>query len=176
MRIIQVTEDEKANQEIIKELRNSLIYVSHEQPSIHKDLAPVNLNSQLNLKPTAPNQQTRSRETIETDIFSKEFDYDTIADENLILNETESEVASAITQKNIEQCSESNLNDEYSIEEDKYYKQNEKVEDSTIEKIINVDGDDYYDSDAESFYNIWGDDEEWLYGDELRNTVRSIHR
>lgn len=35
---------------------------------------------------------------------------------------------------------------------------------------------DHHDSDTESFYNIWGGDEEWLYGNEMRNVVRSIHR
>jgi len=47
MRIIQLTEDEKINQQyshdINRQLRNSLIYVSHEQTSIYKDLPLVNL-------------------------------------------------------------------------------------------------------------------------------------
>lgn len=35
---------------------------------------------------------------------------------------------------------------------------------------------DHHDSDTESFYNIWGNDEEWLYGNKLRNVVRNMHR
>jgi len=34
----------------------------------------------------------------------------------------------------------------------------------------------HHDSDTESFYNIWGEDNEWLYNNELRNVVRNIHR
>jgi len=32
------------------------------------------------------------------------------------------------------------------------------------------------DSDIESFYNIWGKDDEWLYNNKLRNVVRDLHR
>lgn len=46
MRIIQVTEDEKINQQyshdINRQLRNSLIYVSHEQTSTYNDHPLVN--------------------------------------------------------------------------------------------------------------------------------------
>jgi len=42
-----------------------------------------------------------------------------------------------------------------------------------IGKKIEVD---HHDSDTESFYNIWGNDEEWLFGNRLRNVVRNIHR
>lgn len=46
MRIIQLTEDEKINQQyshdINRELRNSLIYVSQEQSSMYKELPHVN--------------------------------------------------------------------------------------------------------------------------------------
>lgn len=34
----------------------------------------------------------------------------------------------------------------------------------------------HHDSDTESFYNIWGEDNEWMYNNELRNVVRNIHR
>lgn len=40
----------------------------------------------------------------------------------------------------------------------------------------NIDRVDHHDSDTDSFYNIWGDDNEWLYGNKLRNVVRNIHR
>lgn len=46
MRIIQLTEDEKNNQQyshnIDRELRNSLIYVSQEKSSVYKELPLVN--------------------------------------------------------------------------------------------------------------------------------------
>lgn len=38
------------------------------------------------------------------------------------------------------------------------------------------DAVDHHDSDTESFYNIWGGDDEWLYGNRLRNVVRNLHR
>lgn len=54
MRIIQLTEDEKNNQQyshdISKELRKSLIYVPHEQISTHNDLPHGNSSMQLYLK------------------------------------------------------------------------------------------------------------------------------
>lgn len=34
----------------------------------------------------------------------------------------------------------------------------------------------HHDSDTESFYNIWGEDNEWMYNNELRNVVRNIHK
>lgn len=52
MRIIQITEDEKmneqSNQDMIKQLRNSFNYVSHEQPSAYKNLPKENSGLQLN--------------------------------------------------------------------------------------------------------------------------------
>lgn len=51
MRIIQVTEDEKTNKQyshdIDRELRNSLIYVSHEQTSAYNNVPLVNSGMQL---------------------------------------------------------------------------------------------------------------------------------
>ncbi|XP_050436301.1 uncharacterized protein LOC126843044 [Adelges cooleyi] len=35
---------------------------------------------------------------------------------------------------------------------------------------------DHHGSDTDSFYNIWGADEDWVYGNNLRNAVRKLHR
>jgi len=54
MRIIQLTDDEKNNQQhshdIDRQLRNSLIYVSHEQISTYNDLPLVNSGMLLHIK------------------------------------------------------------------------------------------------------------------------------
>lgn len=43
-------------------------------------------------------------------------------------------------------------------------------------EVEDEDKVDHHDSDTDSFYNIWGNDEEWLFGNKLRNVVRKIHR
>lgn len=52
MRIIQLTEDEKisgqSNQDMIKQLRNSFIYVSHEQTSTYNNYFKEKLGLLLN--------------------------------------------------------------------------------------------------------------------------------
>lgn len=77
-----------------------------------------------------------------------------------------------------------NLYNEFSTDENEYETQNIKMHD--MKKSTNIidknkckndmDVIDHHDSDTESFYNIWGEDEEWLYDNKLRNTVRNIHR
>lgn len=47
---------------------------------------------------------------------------------------------------------------------------------TTIDSNIVTDEDFHHDSDTESFYNIWGEDDEWLYNNELRKVVRNLHR
>jgi len=42
---------------------------------------------------------------------------------------------------------------------------------SDIDEVVH-----HHDSDTESFYNIWGEEDEWLYSTELRNVVRNLHR
>jgi len=76
------------------------------------------------------------------------------------------------------------LYNEFSTDEIEYETQNIKMHDT--KKLTNItdkneckndtDAIDHHDSDTESFYNIWGEDEEWLYDNKLRNTVRNIHR
>lgn len=52
MRIIQIIENEKtneqSNQDMIRQLRDSFIYISHEQLSTHKNHPKNNLGLQLN--------------------------------------------------------------------------------------------------------------------------------
>lgn len=82
--------------------------------------------------------------------------------------------------------SELKLNNDNSKEENKIEIQNKDIiepkssmkfhTDAEVNDIDNKDRLVHHDSDTESFYNIWGEDKDWLYGDELRNTVRKIHR
>lgn len=79
------------------------------------------------------------------------------------------------------------MNNKFSIGETEYEVRNEEMCDTTkLTNIMNtkdknegehdMDVIDHHDSDTESFYNIWGDDEEWLHDNKLRNVVRNIHR
>ncbi|XP_060848211.1 dynein axonemal intermediate chain 3-like isoform X2 [Rhopalosiphum padi] len=139
MRIIQLTDDEKNNQQhshdIDRQLRNSLIYVSHEQISTYNDLPLVNS------------------------------DNGTLIDENIIIKDGQSE----LTDEN-----------EYEIQNNEMHDTKKSANMMSItnknEYDNNMDVIDHHDSDTESFYNIWGDDEEWLYDNKLRNAVRNIHR
>jgi len=80
-----------------------------------------------------------------------------------------------------------NLNNEFFIGETEYEVRNEEMCDTKKstnfmhtkdknEDENDMDVIDHHDSDTESFYNIWGDDEEWLHDNKLRNAVRNIHR
>lgn len=107
-------------------------------------------------------------------------------DENVIIideAQNENEQTDIDTLKNIEGNELNRLENEFSENKNQHKTQNKKVIDytkfiTTTNAIENENKDrvDHHDSDTESFYNIWGDDEEWLYGNELRNTVRNIHR
>eukprot|EP00102_Acyrthosiphon_pisum_P020917 XP_016658127.1 PREDICTED: uncharacterized protein LOC100571197 [Acyrthosiphon pisum] len=161
MRIIQLAEDEKINQQyshdINRQLRNSLIYFSHEKTSIYKDLPLVNSDNK------------------------------SLVDENIIIKEAQSELMSVDALPSIDQQYQLHLNNEFSIDENEYEVQNKEIYDtkksanitSTTDKNEGengIDVIDHHDSDTESFYNIWGDDEEWLHDNKLRNAVRNIHR
>ncbi|CAH1731486.1 unnamed protein product [Aphis gossypii] len=161
MRIIQLTEDEKNNQQyshdISKELRKSLIYVPHEQISTYNDLPLVNSNKRASI------------------------------DEEIIIKEAQSELTSIDVLPSVNKQYQLNLYNELSTDENEYEAQNIKMHDrkkSTNMMCIidknecknDMDVIDHHDSDTESFYNIWGEDEEWLYDNKLRNTVRNIHR
>lgn len=76
------------------------------------------------------------------------------------------------------------MNNEFSVNENEYEVQKQEIDDtkksvnmmSTAEGENDMDVIDHHDSDTESFYNIWGDDEEWMHDNKLRNAVRNIHR
>lgn len=92
------------------------------------------------------------------------------------------------TLKNIEEGNELNcLENEFSVEKNQHMTQIKEIKEvidhtkfitTTADAIENENEDriDHHDSDTESFYNIWGDDEEWLYGNKIRNIVRNKHR
>lgn len=186
MRIIQVTEDEKSNeqynQEITKKLRNSSNYVSNKRHSTFKNFSQVNSDLQLNFESSALNKSNKSYDTLHHNVdLSGEFDYDyeTLNDENIMFDESQNELTDVNTSKNTDQWDESNMYNEYLTERDEYDVQN-KAETFSM-KTLDTDGEDddsvcHHDSDTDSFYNIWGTDKEWLYGNHLRNTVRNIHR
>jgi len=109
-----------------------------------------------------------------------------LVDENIIIKEAQSELMSIDALPSIDQQNQLNLNKEFSIDENEYEVQNKEIYDTKFANITNttdknegengMDVIDHHDSDTESFYNIWGDDEEWLHDNKLRNAVRNIHR
>jgi len=176
MRIIEVSEDEKINeqhnQDIIKQLRNTFSYATHQQPSTNKELSIVNLNSQLNLEPTTSN--TKINYIIENEHMYNELDDEKLINENI--NEIRNELVMN-TLKNIDEWNE------LAVEEKECEIQNNEMKEAVkfMKSITNLevkdeDRVDHHDSDTESFYNIWGNDEEWLFGNHLRDVVRNIHR
>jgi len=177
MRIIQINEDEKSNekfsQDIMKQLRSSTIYVSQEQLT----------NSQSNLEISGTNRQiNRNDDPIYNTTCYEEF-YETLTDENITFNEEQNDLVDVDVFKNIDEWKALNSNKDYSTEEYEYEIQCKEIKKDTVSTITvktNEDEDkdavDHHDSDTDSFYNIWGDDEEWLYGNKLRNVVRNIHR
>uniref|UniRef100_A0A2S2R2B2 WD repeat-containing protein 63 n=1 Tax=Sipha flava TaxID=143950 RepID=A0A2S2R2B2_9HEMI len=156
MRVIQVTEEEKSNdqygQDIKRQLRNFFNYKPHEQIFIPRDLSVA--------RP----------------------DDDSLNDENKIMNEIQNELSYIEILNNTDQSDESV---DVDVNECKsQIKGRIKASSSTkmMPSTVEIDGGEYrdkvehHDSDTESFYNIWGDDEEWMYGNELRNVVRNLHR
>jgi len=110
-----------------------------------------------------------------------------LVDENIIIEEAQSKLTSIDTLPSIDQQYQFNLKNEFSIDENEYTVQDKDIYDTKISENITtttekngseneMDVIDHHDSDTESFYNIWGDDEEWLYDNKLRNAVRNIHR
>lgn len=180
MRLIQVNDDEKTNeqlsQDMSRELRNSLIYDSHEQPSTYSlDMS----DSQLNLDQSASNQQLKIDNKTKKSHYLRDFDDDILNDENMIIDEMQ------IDAMNIDQWNTLNLDKELLINDqtdnNDLVTQNKEMK-KTNASTINIDeGEinetpDHHDSDTDSFYNIWYDDEDWLYGNKQRNLVRNIHR
>jgi len=176
MRIIEVSEDEKINeqhsQDIIKQLRNTFNYATHQQPSTNKESPIVNSNSQLNLEPIVSNKKTNY--TIENKHMYNELDNGKLINKNI--NEIQNELV-INTLKNIKEWNE------LPVKEKEFETQNNEMKDAaklmksiTTSEIKDEDRVDHHDSDTESFYNIWGKDEEWLFGNNLREVVRNIHR
>jgi len=108
-----------------------------------------------------------------------------LIDENIIIKDGQSELT-GIEHQIIDQQYQLNLNN-FSTDENEYEIQNNEMHDTKKSANMmsitnkneydnNMDVIDHHDSDTESFYNIWGDDEEWLYDNKLRNAVRNIHR
>lgn len=178
MRIIQINEDEKSNeqhsQSVKRELRNSsLQYITQEQLT----------DSQSNLEKLGTNGKTKRNGDPVYNTSYEEF-YGTLIDEDMTFDEEQNELVDENNLKNIDEWKTLNLDKEFSTEEyaeceiqDKDIKKGTKST-ITVKTSEGEDKDevDHHDSDTESFYNIWGDDEEWLYGNKLRNVVRNIHR
>lgn len=177
MRIIQINEDEKTNEQhdrhINRQLRdNSYIYDSHEQST-------TDLQSNLKTSTTVH----RDNNQIEKWRFFEKFN-NILIDENAFGDGALSDSEDIYALESVENLNALNSDEELSSQEyeNEYKTQSKNVKETT--KATNVqtneykdkDEVDHHDSDTESFYNIWGDDEEWLYGNKLRNDVRNIHR
>jgi len=181
MRIIQVTDGDtthdKSSEDVISILSDMSISVSHEQYSPYEDLFLVDSESRLSL--AKPDDETiwpaQSFEELGDENSIEEFvTNDVSLSEQMHVNE----------QMYIDENTELIDNNELSIEENEYVTRNEKIEETEKSRATMVyededndtENEDHHDSDTESFYNIWGDDNEWLYGNKLRNVVRVIHR
>lgn len=106
MRIIQVAEDEKMNeqysQDVIRQLRNTFNYATHEQPSANKEFPIVNSDSQLNFELTTSNKKTKC-------IIENEHYFNELCDETLTDNEYTSKTQNELTAdmlKNAEEWNE----------------------------------------------------------------------
>jgi len=111
-----------------------------------------------------------------------------LVDENIITNEVQSELTGIDDLSSNDLQYQFNLNNEFSVDENEYEVQKKETYDGKklVSMMTNTDMNegenynmeviDHHDSDTESFYNIWGDDEEWLHDNKLRNAVRNIHR
>lgn len=110
-----------------------------------------------------------------------------MVDENIIIEEAQSKLTSIDALSSIDQQYQFNLKNDFSIDENEYAVHDKDIYDT--KKSVNIttttdknggknemDVIDHHDSDTESFYNIWGNDEEWLHDNKLRNAVRNIHR
>lgn len=173
MRIIQVNDEEKTNeqysQNIIRKLRNSLTYNSHEQLSDSQLTSDQSANLQINIDNTIQNAH-----------YLKEYDNEILNDENIV-DETQidSVYIDQLNTLNLEK--ESSIENDHQIENNKFVTRKKEMK-KTNTSTINVDEGEindvpeHHDSDTESFYNIWNDDEDWLYGNKQRNVVRNIHR
>lgn len=179
MRIIQINEEEKTNEQhyrhVNRQLRdNSYTYVSHEQST-------ADLQSNLETSTMI----NRDSDEIEKWRFFEKFN-------KLLINEDAfgdgalSDMEDIYALESVENLKALNSDEELSSQEyeNEYKTPSKNVKETTkttatdvqTNKYKDKDEVDHHDSDTESFYNIWGDDEEWLYGNKLRNDVRNIHR
>lgn len=188
MRTVQiVTDEEKTNeqqcsQEINRQLRDAFI---HHDPlarsPTHQEIPSENSGSRLNLEPSAAAALLRRRPT--------EPDSNVTSLNAAVLKELNDEISTDDENNVIVGAArnESNPENEFSAEDDGYGTRDKAVREarnsSKLMPTTDTDGDEdavdaveHHDSDTESFYNIWGHDDEWTYGNKLRNAVRNIHR
>lgn len=180
MRIIQITENEK-------------MIETHDKDSINKLTTPQNskfsaenqfdLNKHKAIEPSPLNQEIETNFMIENEHLDDELDNEILIDENIIIDETQNGPMSISSVEYIDEQNDLNfVSDEFSIESNEYKIHNKDLQ--STRSIISTDAMDvedknlvdHHDSDTECFYNIWGTDEDWLYGNKLRNVVRHIHR
>jgi len=167
MRIIQVTDNERLEKqpslEIIKQLRD-----------------PFKFPNEVHFL------QTQQPKTKNYPIKNKH-QFDELLKESLIDENVIEEYDDLTNSVNMEEWSELNYwENGVKMEENVYDGQTNEIKggDEFMDSFNFIDVEDtekkteldHHDSDTESFYNIWGDDEEWLYGNRLRNIVRNIHR
>lgn len=187
MRTIQIeTEEEKTpeqcNEEINRQLRNA--FVRHDPvtgSSSRQEIPSENSGPLLNLEPSAAALLLRRRPT----------DADDVTNLNAaILKELNDEIS---TDDEISMIVDAARNESDPENESPAEKNGHETRDKAVRgtrnssKIIHTamdpeqgegatDAVEHHDSDTDSFYNIWGDDDEWTHGNELRDAVRHIHR
>lgn len=176
------TQEQPCSPEINRRLRGT--FVHHDllaQSPTNQEIPSENSGSRLNLEPSAAAAQPQQRPAeadhmtnLNAAILKELYDGIWTDDENNVI------IVDAAR-------NESNPENELSAEENGYGTRDKAVREtrspskSMPTTDVNqdegaVDAVEHHDSDTESFYNIWGHDDEWTYGNELRNAVRSIHR
>lgn len=199
MRIIQVTEEEKTteqyNREAIRGLRNSLIFeravaeddvnenASAEQCAMSDEqLTQAMESATANNDDAMPDDERLLGESLHGVSLMDERAYDdedTITQPDLLsLSLHDGDTVKTMDQWNMELSAEENAEEESQTIETSASGRVPKFHGKTIaaDEGEHRDEVDHHDSDTESFYNIWGDDDEWLYGNNLRNVVRNLHR
>lgn len=179
MRVIQITENEKMVE--VKDNENIYKLLTPYNSIVSDKLVQSYLDKPINIGPSMSNQEIENV-MIQNEQLDDELDNEILTDENVITDEAQNDLMNAVEYMD-EQNELNYLYEEFSIESNEYKIHNKEILQPT-KSMISADAMDvedkdlvdHHDSDTESFYNIWGVDEDWLYGNKLRNVVRHIHR
>ncbi|XP_050527751.1 uncharacterized protein LOC126897863 isoform X2 [Daktulosphaira vitifoliae] len=180
MRMLQMAEYENYTEEpVLDELRKPFVYIQYKGQHSTQSEIPKKIRKSIKRSETTKNS------------YASENWQDEEANENIGLEETLSEELQNLS-INKDQWNEytKDIEDEFELDEynldhsiiecqsvsDKLTDSNDRLKIYDDDDLDDKDEVDVHDSDTDSFFNIWGDDSEWIYGNNLRKTVRKMHR